>query len=538
MTAKPIFHPNIPTVPTRSKQKAKHARLPIGIAMLLALAAGGVFSLSLAPYHVWAVALVSVALLYAVLVFEQNARRAFWIGQAYGFGLWAVGASWLYHSIHEYGSISPVLAIVMIGLMAFVMGLFHAVFAWAFVRFVGRQPLAFASLWVVQEWLKTWVLSGFPWLFVGYAFTEQSWLNGLAPVLGVLGMGFVAVLLSASLVEVFRKKFGFLLLAVLAVLGSAALTGVSWVWSNGEKLSVSLVQGNIPQDIKWLSEYREKTLEIYEQLSSDEWGRDLVVWPEAAIPMFHDEAMPFIGQMANHAKDGKSAWITGLIYRDFEQYDEAKDPYPPIYNSVAAFDEQGVSLYKKQHLVPFGEYIPFAGVLDILPNLANMQTMMNISAGDDTQSPLAVKGQNMGAAICYEVAYPNTTRHNAKDASMLLTISNDAWFGTTAGPWQHLQMVQMRSLETGRYFIRATNTGITAIINHQGKIVDVAPQFERTVLRGEVLGMAGVTPFVRLGNYPILGLCAVLIFLSFLAKARASTSSRTQKYYTANGVRD
>lgn len=538
MTAKPIFHPSIPAVPTRSKQKTKHARLPIGIAMLLALVSGGVFSLSLAPYHVWMVALVSVAVLYAVLLFEQNARRAFWIGQAYGFGLWAVGASWLYHSIHEYGSISPVLAVAMIGLMAFIMGLFHAVFAWAFVKFVGRQPLAFASLWVVQEWLKTWVLSGFPWLFIGYAFTEQSWLNGLAPVLGVLGVGFVAVLLSASLVEVLRKKFGFLLLAVLAVLTSVALTGVSWVWSNGEKLSVSLVQGNIPQDIKWLSEYREKTLEIYEQLSSDEWGRDLVVWPEAAIPMFHDEAMPFIGQMVNHAKDGKSAWITGLIYRDFEQYDETKDLYPPIYNSVAAFDEQSVSLYKKQHLVPFGEYIPFAGVLDILPNLANMQTMVNISAGDDTQSPLVVKGQNMGAAICYEVAYPDTTRKNAKDASMLLTISNDAWFGTTAGPWQHLQMVQMRSLETGRYFIRATNTGITVIINHQGKIVDVAPQFERTVLRGEVLGMAGVTPFVRLGNYPILGLCAVLFFLSFLAKARASTSSRTQKYYTANGVRD
>ncbi|MDO4440766.1 MAG: apolipoprotein N-acyltransferase [Moraxella sp.] len=513
-------------------------QLPIALAMLISLIAGLAFSFSLAPYYLWPLAIFSVMAMYALLVNEMSTRRAFWIGQAYGFGVWAVGASWLYNSIHEYGNVPAWAAVAMIGLMAVIMGLFHGVFAGVFVRFLGRQPLAFASLWVVQEWLKTWVLSGFPWLFVGYAFTEQSWISGIAPVLGVFGISFVAVLFAASVVELFRQKVGFLVLSVLAILVGFVLQSVEWVKPDGKSLTVSLVQGNIPQDMKWLTEYRVQTLEIYETLSKGEWGRDVVVWPEAAIPMFHDEAMPFLQGMAKRAYNSDSTWVTGLLYRDIKNYDEQKHAYPPIYNSVAAIDASGDSLYKKQRLVPFGEYIPFEGMLNILPNLDNMQGLMSISRGHANQAPLSVKDRTIGAAICYEVAYPDTTRHNAKNADVLLTISNDAWFGTTAGPWQHLQMVQMRSLETGRYFMRATNTGVTAIINHKGGIDAVAPQFERTVLRGEVPSLTGITPFVRFGSYPILTLSLLLIVFSFVAKVGGSSSSRTQKYYTAKGVRD
>lgn len=538
MNNKPIYHPAIPAKPA-SGQGMRRIRLPIGFAMVGAVLAGAVFSFALAPYYLWPLAIFSVMALYVLLVNEESGRRAFWIGQAYGFGLWAVGAFWLYNSIHEYGAIASWLAILMIGAMALIMGLFHALFAWGFVRFLGRQPLAFAALWVVQEWLKTWVLSGFPWLFVGYAFTEQTWAAGLAPVLGVFGISFVAVLFAASVVELFHQKVGFLLLSVLALgVGFGLSSAVTWVKPTGEKLSLSLVQGNIPQDMKWLTEYRVQTLEIYDELSSKEWGRDVIVWPETAIPMFHDEAEPFINGVAERARQAGSTWVTGLMYRDFEQYDEHTDAHPPIYNSVAAIGANQVSLYKKQRLVPFGEYIPFEGLLNILPNLANMQGVISISRGDTAQAPLAIQGQNFGAAVCYEVAYPDTTRHNAKNTGALLTISNDAWFGTTAGPWQHLQMVQMRSLETGRPFVRATNTGVTAVINHQGKIQSMAPQFERTVLRDEVVMMSGTTPFVRFGSYPILGLVALLIVLSFVAKMSAKNNSLQQKYYHARGVRD
>lgn len=543
MISKPI--PNKPkyiskraTRQTKKNNDTPH--LPFGVSLLLAFGAGACFSFALAPYKFWALAILSPMALYALLVFNHNTKRAFWIGEAYGFGVWAVGAFWLYTSIHEYGGIPAWLAYLMIGVMAFAMGLFHAVMAWVFVRFIGRQPLAFASLWVIQEWVKTWFLTGFPWLFVGYAFTEVAWLASLAPIFGVFGVSFLAVLFGASLVEVVRQKINYLYISgALLVLGLVLhLINPNWTKSTGESLSVSLVQGNIPQEMKWLTEFRYETLQIYASLSRTEWGQDVVVWPEASIPMFQDEASRFVRAIYGEAVKRGSTWVTGIPYRDIENFDPATQEYPNFYNTVMAMDDRQVSLYKKQHLVPFGEYVPFEGVLNILPNLANMQDVASFSRGDDKQSPLVVKGKNMGSAICYEVAYPSTTRKNAKDTEFLLTISNDAWFGTSAGPHQHLQMVQMRSLETGRWFMRATNTGVTAFINEKGKVVKQAPQFSPAILRHDVPSFTGSTPFMRMGNYPILFISMMLILLSFIARKQGTYDSTKQIYYDATGVKD
>lgn len=451
-----------------------------------------------------------------------------------------MGASWLYTSIHEYGSIPAWLAVVMIALLACVMGLFHGLMAWGFVRFLGRQPLAFAGVWVLQEWAKTWVLTGFPWLFVGYAFSDITWLNSLAPVLGVLGMSFVAVLFGSSFIDIIRKKYSYLVISGVFVLMGIILSLINPAWTKptGEKLSVSLIQGNIPQDLKWLTEYRFETLKIYSELSASEWGRDLVVWPEASIPMTQDDAWEFVHATAETARRSGSVWATGIPYKDIENFNPAERDYPHLYNSVMVLGDGNAGLYKKQRLVPFGEYIPFHGLLNLLPNLANMQNAVSFSAGGRHQSPLMVKNHPMGSAICYEVAYPNTTRQNAKDSEFLLTVSNDAWFGSSHGPHQHLQMVQLRSLETGRWFIRATNTGITSFIDEKGRIIDQAPQFKRTVLRGDVPSFSGQTPFMVLGHYPILILSALLIMLSFIAKKQTYHNSRTQKVYTGEGVKD
>lgn len=496
---------------------------PLPIAKFVAcLVAGAVFSFSLAPYGLWALAVFSPMVLYACLVGESRAGRAFWLGQAYGFGLWAVGAFWLYTSIHEYGSIATPLALIMIAVMACVMGLFHGVMAWAFVRFLGRQPLAFASLWVVQEWAKTWLLTGFPWLFVGYALTDVPYLTAFAPVFGVFALSFMVVLFGASVVELFRQKLSFLLISTTLVLASVFVTMINpkWTTPTGDKLSFSLIQGNIPQDLKWLTEYRMETLKIYADLSMSEWGQEVVVWPEASIPMFQDEAWWFIDMVHNHAREQGATWVMGIPYKDVEHYNPAERAYPHLYNSVLALGEDSGGLYKKQNLVPFGEYIPFEGVLNILPDLANMSEAVSFSRGTRGQKPLLVKGQHMGSAVCYEVAYPDTTRHNAKDTGFLLTVSNDAWFGTSAGPRQHLQMVQMRSLETGRWFVRATNTGVTAFIDDKGRIVSQAVPNTPTVLRGEVPMMTGMTPFMRFGSYPILLVCALLTVLSFVFKSQ------------------
>lgn len=539
-----LFHPTKPVrLGSRRatyRPSIRKKRIPLVYPMLIALVSGLMFGFSLAPYRLWFLALLSPMLLYILLVDEDRPKRAFWIGQAYGFGVWAFGAFWLYTSIHTYGAVPAWLAVSLIGLMAFIMGLFHGVMAWVFVRFLGRQPLAFAGLWVIQEWAKTWVLTGFPWLFVGYAFSDIGWINSLAPVFGVLGMSFVVVLFASSVIDLARQKIAYLLISGVFVAMGTLLHIISPAWTHptGDKLSVSLIQGNIAQDLKWLTQYRMKTLQIYEQLSQDQWGQDLVVWPEASIPITQDEAWAFIHDIHTHARNHGSTWVTGIPYKDMENFDPATQSYPNFYNSVLALGQDSGGLYKKQRLVPFGEYIPFQGLLNILPDLTGMKDVASFSRGSPNQPPLLIKNKNMGTAICYEVAYPDTTRKNAKNTEFLLTVSNDAWFGTSNGPHQHLQMVQLRSLETGRWFMRATNTGITAFIDHKGRIVSQAPQFEATVLRGEVPSFTGQTPFMQVGNYPLLALVFLLVMLSLIAKKQTTHNNKTQKIYTAEGVQD
>ena len=499
----------------------KAKRLPFGLTIVIALFAGTMFLFALAPYGIWPIALLSPAILYALLLSEMTGKRAFLIGQAYGTGLFCVGAFWLYTSIHVYGDTPVWLALIMIAIMGLGMGLFHGFLALIFNRMVGRQPLSFAALWILQEWMKTWLFTGFPWLFVGYAFTEQYWLSSLAPVAGVFAVSFVAVLLAASIVELLRRRGGYMIvsMALLVISTSLWLMNPPWTKPKGTpNLSVSLIQGNIPQDLKWLTEFQVETLNIYATLTSTEWGRDIVLWPESSIPMFQTEAWGFINEMVKIANATNTSWVTGIPYKDDAAFNSNTDKYPPFYNGVIALGAEAEGLYKKQRLVPFGEYIPFEGLLDILPDLAGSQDIMSYSRGSDQQSPLQVRGHSLGSAVCYEVAYPDTTRKNAIGTDFLLTISNDAWFGTSAGPLQHLQMVQMRALENGRWFMRATNTGVTAIIDHKGRIVERAPQFERTVLRGEVQARVGNTPFMRFGHYPVLFIITLLLLLSYLGK--------------------
>ncbi len=515
-------------VARQSTKTPQQDALPISLALIAALIAGAMFVFALAPYGVWGVAILSPLILYALLLGKISTKRAFLIGLAYGTGLWATGAFWLYHSIHTYGNIPSWLALIMIGVMALIMGLFHAVMAWIFVKFLGRQPLAFAAIWVVQEWFKTWFLTGFPWLFVGYAFTDLPMMTSLAPIGGVFLLSFVAVLLSASLVELLRARAFYFVMSALILMVGAILSfmSVAWTTPTGKNLSVSLVQGNIPQDLKWLTQYQQQTLEIYATLSQNEWGRDLVVWPEGAVPLFQDEAWPFLSQVAAIAQASNTHFVTGIPYKDTAQ--QTGDDFPPFYNSALLLGAHD-GVYKKQRLVPFGEYIPLQGWLDVLPNLAN--SGLSHSKGTTNQNSLMIANHPMGVAICYEVAYPDTTRLNAKNSEFLLTISNDAWFGTSAGPHQHLQMVQMRSLETGRWFARGTNNGITAIIDDKGDVVQSIAQFEAGVLRGQVQMRTGLTPYMRFGSYPLLALCAILLLLSVIATRQNKQLSKDYRFY-------
>lgn len=492
-------------------------QLPFIYPLIIALLAGAVFSLALAPYHWWWLAILSPALLYACLK-GRTAKQAFVLGLSYGFGLWFVGAFWLYTSIHTYGDTNAFLSVGMIALMALLMGLFTAIQTWVYRRFFPETPLTFAPLWVLFEWSKTWVFTGFPWLFAGYAFTERL-LDSYAPLFGVFAVSFVVIILACALVEILNKKVFWLIPSALLVLGAWGVSYINFVEPKAEKpLSVSLIQGNIPQDLKWLTEYQIKTLEIYVNLSRTEWGRDLIVWPESSIPLFQTDIPEFLQMMDEQAKKTGTAWVTGIPYWDLK---ESEHGYPMYYNSMMASGSDSSGLYKKQRLVPFGEYIPLSGLLSwVLPALQNDPSMSGFSRGASEQKPFNIKGHHLAAAVCYEVAYPNLTRRNAENSDFLVTVSNDAWFTGTAGPLQHLQMVQMRAKENGRWFIRATNTGVTAFIDHNGHIVKQAPMDKEAVLRGDLPAMQGETWYTRFSDWPILGLSLLLLMLGWMYRPK------------------
>ncbi|MDY6457518.1 apolipoprotein N-acyltransferase [Acinetobacter faecalis] len=500
------------------KPSEQQEQLPLIYPLLISLLAGGVFSFALAPYHYWWLAILSPALLYATLR-NRSPKHAALIGWAYGFGLWFVGAFWLYTSIHVYGDTNSALSVLLIALMAITMGLFTAVQTWVYRRFFPETPLTFAPLWVFFEWAKTWVFTGFPWLFAGYAFTER-FLDNYAPLFGIFGVSFVVIILACALVEIIQKRVFWIIPSAILLIGAFAASFIQFVTSKNEMpLSVSLVQGNIPQDRKWLAEYQVKTLEIYTDLTSKEWGRDLIVWPESSIPMPQTEIQPFLNSMAYQAKNMNSAWVTGIIYIDPKT--SQQENRLMYYNSIMASGHEAEGLYKKQRLVPFGEYIPLSGLLAwVLPAMQNDPSMAGFSRGNNNQHALSIKNHKLGAAICYEVAYPNLTRRNAQNSDFLITVSNDAWFTGTSGPQQHLQIVQMRAKENGRWFIRATNTGVTAFINEQGKIVKRAPMDEAIVLRGDLPAMQGETLYTRLSDWPVLIFSALLLLLGLKFRPR------------------
>ena len=499
-----------------SSQQQK--QLPIIYSLIIALISGAVFSFALAPFHWWWLAILSPALLYATLN-QRSSKQAFAIGWAYGFGLWFVGAFWLYTSIHTYGDTNAILSVFMIGIMALVMGLFTAFQTWLYRRFFPETPLTFTPIWILFEWAKTWVFTGFPWLFAGYAFTER-YLDHYAPLFGIYGVSFVVIILACAFVEILRRKLIWIVPSAIFLLGAWAFSYIQFVQPKHEKpLSVSLIQGNIPQDLKWITEYQAKTLEIYAELSRSEWGRDLIVWPESSIPLFQTDIQPFLEAMDEQAKNTNTAWVTGIPYWDLKA--SKREGYPMYYNAMIAYGSGATGLYKKQRLVPFGEYIPLSGFLSwVLPALQNDPSMSGFSRGESNQKPFSIKGHHLAAAICYEVAYPNLTRRNAQDSDFLVTVSNDAWFTGTAGPLQHLQMVQMRAKENRRWFIRATNTGVTAFIDENGHIVKQAPRDKKAILRGDLPAMQGQTLYNRLGDWPILIFSVLLLILGWVYRPR------------------
>lgn len=481
---------------------------------LLALVAGTLITLSLAPFGYWPLGLLSLGLLNALLD-TLTPRQAAVRGWCFGVGLFGTGISWVYVSIHDFGAASVPLAAGLTGAFALALALMHAGLGYGYARWIrplcGGRSAGFAAWWVLWEWVRLWLLTGFPWLYVGYAHLNTP-LAGWAPVTGIFGVSLIVALSAAALAQAVLKQRArtALIISALAWASGAALQHIDWTHPQGEPVRVAMVQADIPQLMKWDRAQYQATLDLYHTLSVPLWERArIVIWPEAAITNLYANARDFLDAEAAQAARNGSTLITGI---------PTNEPEHGLYfNSAVALDGEQVNFYHKRHLVPFGEYVPLEQQLRGVIQFFNLP-MSDFAAGPAQQPALAAGGLNFAVSICYEVVYPDIARAQLGSGA-LLTISNDAWFGHSIGPLQHLEMAQMRALENGRPLLRATGNGVTALVDAHGQITDRLPQFTQAVLLGSFQPMQGLTPFGRTGSWPALLACG-LVLIGLLAASR------------------
>ncbi len=480
----------------------------------VALLAGLLTPLALAPLNAWPLGLLSVLLL--VLGLRQPAPGGAALrGWCYGLGAFLAGASWVYVSIHTYGAAPPWLAGLLTLLFCMGLALFFALAGWLWARWLRRpqagvaDALAFAALWLAIDWLRSWLLTGFPWLYLGYGQLEGP-LAGLAPLGGVWLLTFAVVLTGALLAALPRllvrpQSAVMALVLLLGLWGTGlALRGHAWTTPQGDMLAVSAMQGNIEQNLKWDPAQIDHQLRLYEQMTVEAPRADLYVWPETAVPLLLEQAGGWLGSLGQYVGSRDGALITGIPLRQ-----PNAEGRPQYYNALTVTGN-GSGTWLKQKLVPFGEYVPLQDLLRGLIAFFDLP-MSDFGRGPADQLPLVAHGLKIAPFICYEVVYPEFARELAAQSDLLLTVSNDAWFGASIGPLQHLQMAQMRALESGRWMIRATNTGVTALIDPQGRVTRRLPSFEAGVLNGQVQAMSGLTPWLQYGSWPLGGLCLLLL---------------------------
>ena len=486
----------------------------------IALIAGACVPLALAPFHLWPLMIIGIAGFYWLSVAATGPKQAAWYGWLYGCSFFGIGVSWIYGSMQTVDT--PVwLSLLLTGGFCLLMALFHLYQNWFFYRFF--KPLRAAWLvaaplwWVVNEWLREWVLTGMPWLYAGYAFSDLP-VAQLAAVVGIYGLSLVMAIVSALLFEALRNLAGKPLRAAVLVSSSVLIlisaNLVGWLtpassWTESLRtLSVAAVQSNVDQRSKWTIEQQRPTLEFYAASFQKMMDVELVLWPEAAMTQLPEQIPYFLSQIDDIAKQRDQALITGIVTEENGHY----------FNTMLGFGTASGS-YRKQHLVPFGEYVPLQKYLRGLIDFFNLPSSI-MHPAIKPQLPLSFVVDNehyfTAGIICYEAAYPNLVKRLAKESNVLAVVSNDAWFGDSIGPHQHLQITQMRAIENGRAMIRATQNGISALVDANGNILQQSAQFVPAELFGELTLRTGLTPFQQLPAHVLIYLCLCILALLLL----------------------
>jgi len=482
---------------------------------VIAFLAGAASVAAFAPAGIYPVAVASFALLIYLWV-DATPKACFRTGFWFGLGLFGAGVSWVYVSMTQFGGMPAPLAALGIALFCACLAIFPAAAGWLQARIPApqavRASLLIPASWTLFEWLRSWLLTGFPWLTVGYAAADWP-LQGYAPLAGVFGVSFITLSLAGLVSSIVRgNRTRVSLAAVLAlVIAGEALRHVQWTAPAGAPLGVALLQGNVRQEMKFQPERYAHILETYARLVEGSRA-ELIVLPETAVPRFYDLVDPaYLARLDAAARRNGGDLLLGVPYRN------APGEY---YNSVITLGSSPRQAYHKTHLVPFGEFVPpgFGWVMRLVE-----VPLADFSRGARNQPPLEVAKQRIAVNVCYEDAFGDEIALRVPEATLLVNVSNVAWFGDSLAPAQHLQMAQFRAIETGRMHLAATNTGVTAAIDRDGRLLARLPQYAEGRLEINAQGYSGATPYVLLQDWPILFISLVILASSVsVARRRPS----------------
>ena len=484
----------------------------------LALASGALLSCAFAPFQWWPLAIVCPAVLMGLWE-GVTARRAASLGFWFGFGMFAAGTYWLYVAIHTVGHAPIWLTLVVAAALMGLMAAYHALTGYVVVRYIPAGPvrwlLGTPAVWLLLEWLRGWLLSGFPWLSLGYTQTGTT-LAHLAPLAGVYGVSLVLLASAGALVALVGGTARVRIVAAVMLaapwLASAALGRIAWTHPSGAPVSVAIVQADIPQQDKWLAAHSQRILERYQRMTESALGTKLIVWPESALPYPINNLLPYVERLDRQARAHGSSLVLGT------QRVAIHDGRYDYYNSILALGKRA-SWYDKVHLVPLVEFIPLPRVVRRWLARMNLPSS-SFTPGHAHQRPLPVGGLVLGPTVCYEVAYGGYMLHMLPQANALVNVTDDAWFGDTSELSQQFQMARMRAQEEGRYMIVATDDGVSGVIGPLGQVIARAPIMAPYLLRSAVTPMTGMTPFALVGNGLAVGLAGAGLAAALAAGLR------------------
>lgn len=494
---------------------------PILTACLTALLLGAIGTLAYAPFDIWIIAFASSAGLMWAATLEHK-KTALWTTFAWSIGYFCTGVNWVSVSMTQFGGVPVMVSYLAVLLLACYLAIYNLLFSVISHKLKLNNPFALAAIFTFTEYLRGVVFTGFPWLQFGYSLIDSPFA-GIAPIFGVEGLTFLVIVASSYLVNIVKKECriasSFAILAVILSI-SVATRFLNFVQINEEKqpLVISLVQGNIEQKMKWDPKHFNHSVQTYEQLILPHLDNsDVIILPESAIPSLENQIVGILEAWDNLSYQNNSEIIIGTLYENEKQ---------ELFNSAVllgqdkAYDLHKNERYNKHHLVPFGEYVPFGSILNWMREVFILP--INLSQGHFIQNPIIAKNHRFNMAICYEIIFGHQVQQNQKsqNADYLLTITNDAWFGSSIGPWQHFQIARMRALELGKPLLRAANTGITAVVDPKGKVIHQLPQFTADVLTATIQPTKGDTPFKQFGTWLIYGLSLLCFIGSLLLKKK------------------